>query len=71
MKFDYSKLRGKIKEIYDTQDRFAKDLNMGRTALSQRLNNHSNFSQKEISGACVLLNLSIEEIPEYFFKQKV
>ncbi|CEN74822.1 Uncharacterised protein [[Clostridium] sordellii] len=71
MRFDYSKLKGKIKEYYDTQDNFAKALNIGRTALSQRLNNHLDFSQKEISRAYVLLNLSKEEIPEYFFKQKV
>lgn len=71
MRFDYSKLKDKIKEYYDTQDNFAKALNIGRTALSQRLNNHLDFSQKEISRAYVLLNLSKEEIPEYFFKQKV
>lgn len=71
MSFDYRKLKGRIKECYDTQDNFAKALNIGRTGLSQRLNNHIDFSQKEISRAYVLLNLSKEEIPEYFFKQKV
>lgn len=71
MNFDYRKLKGRIKEYYDTQDNFAKALDIGRTALSQRLNNHINFSQKEIVKAYVLLNLSKEEIPEYFFTKQV
>ena len=71
MAFDYSKLRGKIKEVFGTQDNFAKALGMGRVSLSQRLNNYSDFSQKEINKAYKLLNLSIEEIPKYFFTAKV
>lgn len=70
MAFDYSKLRGKIKEVFGTQDNFAKALGMGRVSLSQRLNNYSDFSQKEINKAYKLLNLSIEEIPKYFFTAK-
>ncbi|MBC5996351.1 DUF739 family protein [Romboutsia ilealis] len=71
MSFDYKKLKGRIKEYYDTQDNFAKALNIGRTGLSLRLNNRMDFTQKEINRAYVLLDLSKEEIPEYFFKQKV
>ena len=71
MAFDYSKLRGKIKEVFGTQDNFAKALGIGRVSLSQRLNNYSSFSQKEINKAYKLLNLSKEEIPKYFFTTKV
>jgi len=71
MAFDYSKLRGKIKEVFGTQDKFAKALGIGRVSLSQRLNNYLDFSQSEIDKACELLKLSKEEIPKYFFTIKV
>lgn len=71
MSFDYSKLRGKIKEIYGTQDKFAKALGIGRVSLSQRLNNVSEFSQLEISNSCDMLGLNKADIPIYFFSEKV
>lgn len=71
MAFDYCKLRGKIKEVYGTQDKFAKDLGIGRVSLSQRLNNILNFSQKEINKSCEILKINKEEIPIYFFTLKV
>jgi transcriptional regulator with XRE-family HTH domain len=71
MVFDYSKLRGKIKEVFGTQDKFAERLGIGRVSLSQRLNNLLEFTQKEILQACELLHIPIEQMPEYFFKEKV
>lgn len=71
MEFDYSKLRGKIKEIFGTQDCFASKLGMGRVSLSQRLNNTLEFSQCEIERACTLLEIAPEEISVYFFAPKV
>lgn len=65
--FNYSKLRGKIKEIFNTQDNFASALGIGRVALSQRLNNQIEFDSKEIFRAIKLLGLSETDIPEYFF----
>ncbi|HJA24701.1 MAG TPA: DUF739 family protein [Candidatus Fournierella merdigallinarum] len=69
--FDYSKLLGKIKEIYKTQDAFAIALGIGRVSLSQRLNNRMDFSQNEIKKACELLGLAEGDIPAYFFTPKV
>ena len=71
MKFDYSKLKGRIKEKYDTQDRFAKALGIGRVSLSQRLNNNLEFSQQEILLSSDLLGFSKAEIPDYFFTPEV
>lgn len=71
MAFDYSKLRGKIKEVYGTQDNFAAKLGIGRVSLSQRLNNLLNFSQEEINKSCEILGIKKEEIPAYFFTIKV
>lgn len=71
MKFDYRKLRGKIREVYETQDKFAEKLGIGRVSLSQRLNNILDFSQKEILLACELLGIQIEECYLYFFTLEV
>lgn len=65
--FDYSKLKGKIKEKFNTQDNFASALGIGRVSLSQRLNNQLEFDAKEILKAIKLLELTEEDIPEYFF----
>lgn len=71
MEFDYSKLRGRIKEIFGTQDNFADALNMGRVSLSQRLTGKLEFTQEEIMKSCELLKFDPSEIPSYFFTLKV
>ena len=71
MCFDYSKLLGKIKEVYGTQEKFAKALNLGRVSLSCKLNNKSDFSQTEMQLSAKLLGFSENEIPSYFFSLKV
>lgn len=70
MRYDYKKLRGKIKEICDTQDAFAEKMGIGRVTLSKRINNQAEFSQNEIFKACDILQISKEEIPTYFFTLK-
>lgn len=69
--FDYSKVRGKIKEVFGTQSAFAEAMNMSPVSLSEKLNNKVQFSQKEIDRACDLIQISKEEIPIYFFTPKV
>lgn len=71
MAFDYSKLRGKIRERYKTEGAFAKALGMGKVAFSQRVNNQTDFSPKEILKSCDLLGINRKCIAEYFFKEKV
>lgn len=65
--YNYRKLRGRIKEICGTQDKFAERIGVGRVTLSQRLNNQSEFSQDEIYKSCEVLSIKKEEIPAYFF----
>lgn len=67
MKWNYNKLRGKIREVCGTQDVFAEKLGMGRVSLSQRLNNILEFSQQEIYKACEILGIPMCEITIYFF----
>jgi hypothetical protein len=71
LSYDYSKLRGRIKEKCGTQDKFSEQLGIGRTSLSQRLNNQLEFSQEEMLKSCDILEISREDIPVYFFTVNV
>ncbi len=71
MAFDYSKLRGKIREVFSTQKAFADALGMSTVSLSSKLNNRVEFSQEEINKSCVLLDIEAANIPVYFFTVKV
>lgn len=71
MGFDYRKLRGKIIESYGTQSKFAKALGVSDRTLSLKLNNKIYFSQDEIKKCANLLNIDLEKIQLYFFKEKV
>lgn len=69
-KFDYSKLRGKIRE-FGTQEAFANAIGISTVTLSERLNNKSQFTQNEINKTVDVLKIEPEEIPIYFFTPKV
>lgn len=69
--FDYSKLRGKIKEVFGTQAKFADAMGLSSVSLSAKLNNTVQFTQSEINKACELLSIPFELIPIYFFTEKV
>jgi len=71
MAFDYSKLKGRIREIFKTQSAFAEAMGMSTTSLSAKLNNKIEFSQKEMDKASDLLKINKEEIPVYFFTLEV
>lgn len=71
MSWDYSKLRGRIKEKFNTLDSFAEALGMSRTSLSQRLNNQLEFSQNEIAKAMVLLDEDEVNMVDFFYTPKV
>lgn len=67
----YAKLRGKIKEVFGTQKAFADAMNMSTVSLSQRLSGKLDWKTPEISLACKLLGIPIEENVAYFFMKKV
>jgi transcriptional regulator with XRE-family HTH domain len=68
---DYSKLRGKIRAYFSTQASFAKALGISECALSQKLNDRSEWTRTEMGKACQLLHFPAEEIPAYFFTPDV
>ena len=71
MRFDYSKLRGRIKERGMTEGDFAKRIGICRTSLCKRLNNQQYFSQDEMFRSCDVLGIEASCIPSYFFAEKV
>ena len=71
MAFSYDKLRGKIREVFGTQDKFAKALGISKGTLSLKLNNISEFTQHEMFQAMSLLNESPSCVDQYFFTPKV
>lgn len=67
MEYTYKKLKGKIKEVYDTQSAFAKALGLSENSLSNKLNGKIGLSQEDIELWTELLNIDKAEIGTYFF----
>lgn len=67
MKFNYSKLLGRMRECGFTQEQLAKAIGINKGTLSAKLNNHFSFSQEEILAICKLLNIPVCEIGDYFY----
>lgn len=71
MAFDYSKLRGKIIELFGTQACFAAAMGWSERTLSLKMNGIRAWKQPDICKAMALLKLSDKDIPSFFFKPKV
>ena len=71
LKFDYSKLLGRIKEKGYTQETFAEAIGIGISTLSLKLSNKAYFKQCEMDKATDVLEFDKSEIGAYFFVQKV
>lgn len=68
---DYSKLNGKIVEKCGTQAVFAKKINLSEATVSKLLNGNAEWRQNQIEMAANILDISIEDVPIYFFKKKL
>lgn len=68
LNFQYSKLRGKIVEVYGSQYKFAEALKISENSLSKKLNGKTQFRQDDIQTWCNLLGISVDEAGLYFFK---
>lgn len=69
--FDYSKLLGKIKEVYGTQEAFAKAMGVSMSTINLRLNGKTEWKAPDIAKACELLHIPLNETHLYFFTLKV
>ena len=68
MKFNHSKLLGRIKECGHTQQSLAKAIKMNSGTLSIKLKNGSFFNSEEITKIAKVLDISPCDFGEYFFK---
>lgn len=69
--YDYSKLRGKIRELFNTQENFANAMKISKATISYKLNGLVEWTQEEIERAVQLLGIDATEIHVYFFTKKV
>lgn len=75
IKYDYSMLRGKIREMFGSEKNFAKelrnsDISMSTGTFNSRINGNTYFKQPEIEKICILLRISLNEGIVYFFTPK-
>lgn len=63
----FGRLREKIKVVYGTQKAFADAMGMNVATLNSKLNSKAQWTLQEIEKACILLDISKIETPEYFF----
>lgn len=67
MDFKYAKLRGRIKEKFGTEGKFAEALGTTQNTLSRKFNDKVQFSSEDIKQYCSLLEIPLEEAGVYFF----
>lgn len=67
MKYEYRKLRGRIKEIFGTQAEFARALNLSRNSVSGKLVGRTEFSQSDVEYWAKLLGIDRAEYGLYFY----
>lgn len=68
---DYSKLRGRIRERYVTEQAFAEAMGKTVSQMSLLLNGKAIWRQDDIRRASGLLEIADGEIGSYFFADRV
>jgi hypothetical protein len=71
LEFDNSKIRGKIKEKYQSEKNFAEKIGFSKERLSKILNNETELKRSVIDIFIEKLEIQADEIDEYFFKKNV
>ena len=67
MKFNYSKLLGRMRELGFTQESLAVAIGKTKGTLNSKLNNQYSFTQSEMIAICDVLHIPYKEIHLYFF----
>lgn len=65
--YDHNKLRGKIREKYGSEVKFAKSMGLSQATLSAKLNDKVDFTRTELIKMQELLNISDDEFRGIFF----
>ena len=69
--FNYQKLKGKMVEEKQNQEKLANKLGIAKTTLNFKLNNKIAFKQDEIVELIKVLKIPKEEVWNYFFTVNV
>lgn len=78
-KYDYSMLRGRIRELFGSEKNFLIELkkelkkvgiSISSGTFNSRINGTSYFKQPEMEAICQLLRINIIQLNEYFFTSK-
>lgn len=69
--FNFSALEGRITENLKTKTAYAEAIGITTKTLRAKLNNESAFSAQEIKKSLKPLKIAKEDIPKYFFDEKV
>lgn len=67
MEFDYSALRGRMREKGYTQEKLSEATNISESQLSAKLNGRYPFKQKDIQSISDVLDITPADIGRYFF----
>ena len=63
----YGMLRERIRTVFITQQAFALAMDKNLVSINKKLCGKSDWTSQEIEKACALLDISIAEMPNYFF----
>lgn len=68
---DFSKLRGRIVEMFGSQEAFAEKVGQTPTTISYKLNNKKPITRNDIIEWSKALMIEPDSIGAYFFTEKV
>ena len=71
MRFNYSKLLGRMKERGYTQEKLAKEIGISIGTMSQKLNNKAHFYHPEMQKICTALDITGADVYAIFFTLEV
>jgi hypothetical protein len=67
MPYNYNALRGKIREVFGTQDAFATAMAMSSSTLTAKLKGRTDWKRAEIEQAMKVLDIPVQDVGLYFF----
>lgn len=71
IRYDYSKLRGLIRERLRTEGEFARRIGRSQNYITKVFNNQSYLNHKDIATGAEILGIPKEDIGIYFFTKEV
>lgn len=66
--YNFAKLRGKIVEVFGSQEKFARAIGMAPRTVNAKLNNEVPFKTPDIEKSLGVLGIARRDIPVYFFE---